>query len=49
MSGLELWTRIAIWLLIGGSLAVFTWFVRDLLRPHRIFGSAERSDDERGG
>ncbi len=35
MTGLELWTRIAIWVLTWGSIAVFIWFVRDLLRMSR--------------
>jgi hypothetical protein len=35
VSALELWTRIAIAVLIVGSLAVFVWFVRDLLRMMR--------------
>ena len=32
---IELWTRIAIWVLIWGSIAVFGWFVRDLVRMSR--------------
>ena len=35
MTALELWTRIAIWVLIWGSIAVFGWFVRDLVRMSR--------------
>lgn len=35
MTALELWTRVAIWILIGGSIAVFGWFLRDLLRLAR--------------
>jgi hypothetical protein len=35
---LELWTRIAIGVLIWGSIAVFSWFARDLLRMSREDG-----------
>jgi TRAP-type C4-dicarboxylate transport system permease small subunit len=38
MTALELWTRIAIWLLIWGSIAVFCWFGWDLLRMSREDG-----------
>ena len=35
MTALELWTWIAIGVLILGSSAVFVWFARDLLRLAR--------------
>lgn len=35
MTALELWTRAAIAVLIGGSLVVFIWFLRDLMRMGR--------------
>lgn len=35
MTAMELWTRIAILVLIWGSIAVFIWFARDLLRMSR--------------
>lgn len=46
MTGLELWTRIAIWLLIGGSVLVFAWFAYDLLRSGLTFGPSEERHDE---
>lgn len=42
MSALELWTRVAIGVLTLGSLIVFVWFVRDLLRMGRE-GPAHRA------
>lgn len=41
MTGLELATRIAIWVLAGGSLAVFVWFLSELLRMARSPGEDE--------
>jgi len=38
MSSLEFWTQVAIWILILGSIAVFAWFARDLVRLGRTFG-----------
>jgi hypothetical protein len=35
MTAIELWTWIAIGVLIVGSCAVFVWFARDLLRMAR--------------
>ena len=37
MTPLELWTRLAIVLLIGGSALVFAWFARDLARLERTW------------
>jgi hypothetical protein len=41
----SLWTWVAIGVLIFGSLAVFAWFLRDLLRIRREILREER---ERG-
>lgn len=35
MTALEFWTGVAIGILIVGSLTVFAWFVRDLVRMGR--------------
>ena len=35
MSAIELWTRLAIGVLVVGSLLVFVWFACDLVRMSR--------------
>jgi len=47
MSSLQFWTVLAIWTLILGSLAVFAWFARDLVRLGRTFGMEEENPRER--
>lgn len=44
MSALELWTRVAVAVLIFGSMGVFVWFVRDLIRMVRSGSVGARED-----
>jgi hypothetical protein len=47
MSAWELWTWVSIVILIGGSLAIFAWFLVDALRWLRRDGTAARHAERR--
>jgi hypothetical protein len=49
MSTWTLATDLAIWTLIVGSLAVFAWFLVEVLRLVRSEGRDAEGDDARGG
>ena len=45
MTALELCTRAAILLLVGGSMIIFAWFVKDLARLERTWRKDEGHGD----